>query len=801
MQKSPLPEAGPHFACLENSPAGPTYPVRLMLRFPGHLLLALTAPLLAQEVPQTGDALYSQHCASCHGKNGEGVEDEVDEPLQGERSLVSLAKYIDKRMPEDDPDILDAEQSRKVAEYIHAAFYSPEARAKSGTPPKLAVARLTNRQYRESVADLLGSFGKITTPGEGRGLKAHYFQSDGMNKKARKVLDREDQRLDFDFAEGPPAEGITPDQFSIAWDGSLIAPATGWYEFRLSTPNGARVYLNGERQEGDGNFRDDSGAKRQTALIDSWVSSGPELRVNTARIFLLGGRSYPFRLDYFKFQEKRGLVKLEWKQPRADWTVLAAPYLSPDGAAHVTIVDTAFPPDDASEGYERGTEVSKAWHEAVTTSAIDVSNSVIARLERLSGTKDDAPDRVPRLKEFCATFAERAFRRPLTDELRQTYVERAFGEGVASEQAVKRAMILILTSPRFLYPELGKEKDDFTVATRLALGVWDSLPDKALAEAAKAGQLRTPDQVTAQARRMIADPRAKAKTGEFFQRWLKLDAEADLQKDAEDYPGFDATLVADLRRSLELFVERVVWSEQSNYAELLEADYLLLNDRLAKFYNLPMPAGGGFQPVKVDPAQRAGVLTHPYILARLAHHDTTSPIHRGVFLTRNVLGGLLKPPPEAIAFEDHKFDPKMTMREKVAEMTRNANCMTCHETINPLGFSLENFDAVGRYRTTEGDRPIDPVVDYISQDGEQLKLNGPRDLANHAANSEAARRGFIRQLFQYGLKQNPPAYGLDTLVKLDAAFTSSGRNLRQLLIEMNALAARHGMDHPDQASR
>ena len=776
-------------------------PCGSMRGIPFYLLAMLSGFLPAQEAVPAGDAIYSQYCASCHGKNGEGVEDECAEPLQGERSLQSLARYIDKRMPEDDPDLLDAEESRRVADYIMGAFYSPEARARNSPPPKRAVARLTNRQYRESIADLLGSFDKITPPGEGRGLKAQYFQSDGMNKKARKVLDREDRHLDFDFAEGSPAEGITPDQFSIAWSGSLIAPATGWYEFRLSTPNGARLYLNGEQQDGDGNFRDDSSAKRQTALIDEWVSSGSEVRVKAARVFLLGGRSYSFRLDYFKFQEKRGMVKLEWKQPRADWAVLCAPHLSPAGAAHVAVASTVFPPDDASEGYERGTEISKAWHEATTAAAIEVSNQVVGRLERLSGVKDDAPDRVPRLKDFCATFAERAFRRPLAPELRQVYVDRAFGEGIADEQAVKRAIILVLTSPRFLYPELGKEKDDFTVASRLALGLWDSLPDQALADAAKAGQLRTPEQVQAQAQRLLADPRAKAKVAEFFQRWLKLDAEADLQKDAEDYPGFDSALVADLRRSLELFVERVVWGESSDYRELLEADYLLLNERLAKFYGAPMPEGGGFQPVKFEPAQRAGVLTHPYLMARLAHHDATSPIHRGVFLTRNVLGGFLKPPPEAIAFDDHRFDPKMTMREKVAEMTRNAACMTCHETINPLGFSLENFDAVGRFRTKEKERPIDPEADFLTQEGEVLRLRGPRDVARYAVNSRTARRGFIRQLFQYELKQNPNTYGPDTLARLDKAFTASGQHVRQLLVEMHSLAARHGVSQPDQASR
>ncbi|HEY1123223.1 MAG TPA: DUF1592 domain-containing protein, partial [Haloferula sp.] len=687
------------------------------------------------------------------------------------------------------------------AEFIYGAFYSAEARAKNTPAPKAAFARLTNRQFRESVADLLGSFGQATQPGEGRGLKAQYFDSDGMNKKARKALEREDRELAFDFGEGPPAEGMKADQYSVAWDGSLLAPATGWYEFKLVTPNGARLYLNGDQQDGDGNFRDDSGAKRQPALIDAWVSSGAEIRESKARVFLLGGRSYPFRLDYFKYQDKRGMVRLEWKAPRGEWEVLRAPYLSPSRAVRIGVVSTDFPADDASEGYERGTGISKDWHEATTTAAIEVANQVLSRLPVLSKTKDDDPERPAKLKAFIATFAERAFRRPLSDEMRQLYVEHAFADGVAPEQAVKRAVILILKSPRFLYPEIAKEKDDYTVASRLALGAWDSLPDQALLDAAKAGQLRTPEQVKAQAQRMIADPRAKAKANEFFQRWLKLDADGDLRKDDKEYPGFDAALVADLRRSLELFVEQTVWSEKSDYRELIQADYLLFNDRLAKFYGVPVPEGGGFQPVKFDPAQRAGVLTHPYLLARLAHPDSTSPIHRGVFVTRNVLGGILKPPPEAIAFENHKFDPKMTMREKVAEMTRNANCMTCHETINPLGFTLENFDAVGRYRTTEGERPIDPEADYHTLEGETLRLKGPRDLANHAVESAGARRGFIRQIFQYELKQNPAVFGHDTVAKLDTTFTASGHHVRQLLVEINALAASQGIVSPDQASR
>ena len=742
---------------------------------------------LAQE---SGEAIYAKHCAECHGDKGQGVPDECEDPLEGDRALPSLARYIDRKMPEDAPDLLNAAESQRVAEYIMGAFYSPEARAKNQPVPKVAFSRLTNRQFRESVADLIGSFGKPTPPGEGSGLKARYFESDGMNKKAKQAFERQDSRLDFDFGGKSPGEGIGEEQFSIDWEGSLLAPATGWYEFRVSTPNGARLYLNGERQDGDGNRRDDSGGKRQPAFIDAWVSSGGEVREVKARMFLLGGRAYPIRFDYFKFKEPRGMVRLEWKIPRGEWQVLGTPHLSPAPAAHVAVVSTAFPPDDASEGYERGSGISKGWQEAVTAAAIEAANQVVARLSRLHGVKEETPEG---LRKFVEDFASRAFRRPLDDELRRKYVDSIFTEGIATEQAVKRAVILILQSPRFLYPELGATKDDYTVATRLALSAWDSLPDAELIEAARLGQLRTKEQVSTQAQRLMADPRAKAKLGGFFERWLKLDVETDLRKEAELFPGFDAALVADLRRSLELFVEKVVWSEASDYRELMQADYLLLNDRLAKFYGVPPPEGGGFERAALDPAERSGVVTHPYLLARLAHHNQTSPIHRGVFVTRNLLGGILKPPPEAIEFNDDHFDPKLSTREKVARITQNTSCMTCHETINPLGFSLENFDAVGRFRLNENEQPIISESDFETFEGGKIKLRGARDVAKHAVESVTARRGFVRQMFQAVIKQNPGVYGAESLARLETNFVKSGYHIRHLLVDIHTLAALHGI--------
>jgi len=783
----------------------------------------LVAPMHANEADRVAGAkIYRNLCADCHGDKGQGVATKHNEALYGERSVASLAKLIDKTMPEDEPEKVGLEDARKVALYIYDAFYSPMARARAN-PPKRDFVRLTNRQFRESVADLIGSFGNLPPPGEGRGLAGKYYDSDGMNKKSKKRLERVDREIDFDFdevsptddpyvpqepgeaeirranASVDPAEKMKRDQFSIEWQGSLIAPETGVYEFRIKTRNGVRLYLNSDLEDGDGNRRDDSDAKRVTATIDGWVTTGPDIREESASVFLLGGRAYPLSLDYFKYKEKLGSVRLEWKPPHGVWEVLAAPYLSPAPAARTAVVATNFSPDDSSVGYERGTSVSKDWHEATTKAALEVADQVVERLRRLVDGKADAPDRVEKLKQFVTTLAERAFRRPLDEAQRELYVERPFVE-VAPDVAVKRAVLLILKSPRFLYPELEQKADDFTTASRLAMALWDSLPDAPLREAAARGEVRTPEQIRTHAERMVQDPRTKAKVGDFFHHWLAMHEADDLSKDAVAYPGFTEEIVGDLRRSLEYFARDVMWSEASDYRQLILSENIMMNARLARFYGAPVPDGRGFVPVKFDAAQRAGVITHPFLLSMFAYHKSSSPIHRGVFLTRNVLGRLLKPPPQAIEFKDDRFDPTLTMREKVTQLTNKAACMSCHVTINPLGFSLENFDAVGRFRTTDANKPIDPASDYITSDGDTVKLTGPRDLAKHTAESEDARRGFVRQMFHYMVKQPTLSYGGATLERLDAQFLANNTNMRKLLTEIATTAATNA-ETPNTAIR
>jgi hypothetical protein len=731
--------------------------------------------------PRSGEAVYRQDCMSCHGPVGEGVAGKSDEPLVGEKSIASLAKYIAREMPEDDPGTLSMADATASAEYIHQAFYSAEARARNH-PPRIELAHLTVRQYRESIADLLGSLRGAFGTTETGGLAGVYRERPerdpkmpDRNRPEATFKKQVDPVIDFDFGANAPEKGTYAAQFSINWTGSVLAPDTGEYEFRVTSLNGVRFYVNPPE-----------GGNEKNALIDLWVSSGMS-RSAHASVFLLGGRSYPIKIEFFKFKDKTAGLKLEWRPPGGDWTVVPRSHLSPAWSSHVNVVSVPLPPDDGSIGYERGSSVSREWTEAVAKGALQVSAMIGPGVFGLAGTKADAPDRAEKLKAFSLRFAQLAYRRPLTDEQKADLAAIYAGD-VAPEVAAKRAFIFTLSNPAFLYPGIGPQ-DDYAVASRLALALWDSVPDAPLLKAAAAGQLKTEAQVRQHAQRMMKDPRAKAKLRDFLHDWLHVEEGAEIAKDQKEYPGFDQGVVMDLRTSLDLFTENIVWSEKSDYRQLLLGDTILMNQRLAKFYGQQVAPGDGFQPVKMDADQRAGVLTHPYLLATFSYTKSTSPIHRGVFVTRNILGRMLKPPPMAIAFMDDKFDPSFTMREKVTELTSKPACMSCHVTINPLGFSFERFDAVGRVRATDNQKPVDPVSEYVAADGSVLKLTGARDVGVHAAESQAGQAGFVRNLFHSLVKQPPAAYSPELVGQLTDKFRADGFHVRNLAVEVAVVAA------------
>ncbi len=756
---------------------------RWFVALPSGLLLVslwLTSPASAAPFSlfsrkPDGPAIYKQQCAKCHGPAGQGVKGKYNDPLVGDWSTEKLTRYIAKTMPEDKPGSCTGPNADAVARYIHDTFYSRAAQAKT-QPARVELVRLTNRQHLLAVADLFraGEEPKVTS---GKGLAAVGYKSRTIRRED-KALERNDGKIEFDFGKNRPQwAGEGTNGFALNWTGSVLADESGDYEFVVKTANGVRLWVNNDEQP----------------LIDGSVSSFKGVE-HTATLRLIGGRAYPLRLEFFKTsRDPLANVTLLWQPPHGARQVIPARNLAPERAATTFIIATPFPADDSSVGYERGVSVSKEWDEAVTHVAIEVATYVAKNLDRLTRSKANDKDRAAKVETFCAELVAKAFRRPLTDEQKNLFVTLPLHSAVKPEDGVKRVVLLTLKSPRFLYLGIeGVQSDDFTIAERLSFGLWDSLPDAALTKAAVEGKLRMREQVTEQARRMLADARTRGKMQYFLHHWLQMNHIEDLTKDPSLFPGFTPEIISDLRTSLNLFLDDVVWTESSDYRRLLLEDDFFVNPRLAQFYGITSNATEDFVRVQLDPKQRSGVITHPYLLAAFSYNKSSSPIHRGVFLTRNIVGRALRPPPIAVAFKDGDFKPGMTMREKITELTRSQACQSCHSVINPLGFSLENFDAVGRFRDKDDNRPINAAADYTTDDGGIVRLKGARDVAEFAVKSEHAHNAFIEQLFSQVVKQPMPAYGPDVLNQLRLSFVQSGYNVQKLLVDIVTVSALQG---------
>ena len=752
------------------------------------LLCAIGLCSDAFAIQYIGKNIYTDQCASCHGQAGEGHPDHFADPLYGDLSLDQLRQLIVDTMPEEDPEQCVGDEAAAVAKYVFESFYSRDAQKKLNAA-RIELSRLTVPQYRRSVAELIGSFGRDGIVREERGIEGDYFAArrKTANRRLAKQIDET-----IDFGTGVPhfdptgkyealnikkkkGENKMNDGFSVYWDGGLIPSESGNHQVVVQSKNGFRLWVN----------------DAESALIDRQVRSD-EVLDHSATIYLLAGRVYTLKLEMFAYPDPPAKIRLLWKPPGKPLGVIPPTAFVRHGASEVAVVSNDFPADDASFGYERGVDVSRQWDSAATAAAIDVANWVAKRVWRLARTRATDTDATEKVRQFCRQFTERAFVTSLSNEDLHFYVGQHFEKELPIEDQVKRVVIMTLKSPRFLYPALEKRNKDDELARRMALALWDSLPDRRLYDLADRKKLSKPAVLASELKRMVRDPRSKQKLHSFFSYWLKTDKASNATKDKQAFPGFDEALVADLKESLFLYLDGVVWSETSDFRDLFLADYLVVNRRIADFYELGQEEGeGGFYKIRIDSEQRAGILTHPYLMTGFAYHKDSSPIHRGVFVAKSLLGRRLRQPPDDVKPLTEEFNPKMTTRERVAHQTRETACMNCHSVINPLGFSLENYDAVGRFRTEEKKKPIDVSSVYNTPDGEKVELNGARDLAEFLANNKTAQRSFIQQLFNHYAKQSLDAYGDGQLDKIHQRFVENEFNIQKLLVDISLMFIEH----------
>ena len=314
----------------------------------------------------------------------------------------------------------------------------------------------------------------------------------------------------------------------------------------------------------------------------------------------------------------------------------------------------------------------------------------------------------------------RAYRRPVTDVdlrgplalYRQARAEGDFDAGI------EMAISSVLVSPQFLFrverepaglaPNTAYRISDLELASRLSFFLWSSIPDDPLLDLAARGTLHQPAVLAGQVKRMLADSRSRSLVNNFASQWLHLRNLASITPDMRLFPDFDDNLRQAFREETELFVDSVLREDRS-VLDLLSANYTFVNERLARHYGIPNVYGSRFRRIALaDGTGRGGLLRHGSILTVTSYATRTSPVLRGKWILDNILGVPPPPPaPDVPALKDNTVDGNLTVRKRLAEHRSNPTCAACHNLMDPIGLSLETFDAVGRRRTAEAGVPID----------------------------------------------------------------------------------------------
>ena len=447
--------------------------------------------------------------------------------------------------------------------------------------------------------------------------------------------------------------------------------------------------------------------------------------------------SKPFLRSYVSSNSRRGL-------PDVDSVLIAGPFdpRRPDDTPSRQRIFTCRP-EMSDEG---------ASDEATSDDAVSGDAAL-----------DDAGpgDAAPCARSILSRLGRQAYRRPLEapeiDRLLAFYEEGSRDGGF--ESGIELALRFLLASPQFIFRLETEPADiaagavypvsDLDLASRLSFFLWSSIPDDELLSVAERGELGAPDELRRQVRRMLADPRASALVENFAGQWLYLRNLANTHPDPPTFPDFDDNLRRALQRETELFFESVM-AEDRSVLDLLTADYTFLNERLARHYGIPGIYGDRFRRVAVTDAARRGILGHGSLLTVTSYATRTSPVLRGKWILENLLGSPPPPPPPDVPdLEDAGSAEGLSIRERLEQHRANPACAACHARMDPYGFGLENFDAVGRWRSS-GSRgePID--ASDVLPDG--TAFDGPSELREAILRRpESFVETFTRKLLTYAV--------------------------------------------------
>jgi hypothetical protein len=673
---------------------------------------SLVAPVLAG-----GDAFVAGHCLECHDndvqKGGLNFEPLLDKGKEGEvDTWERILRQIDARqMPPPGKDRPGEEEYRTAAASLTGEL---DAIAQENPNPGRtdSLRRLTRTEYGNAIRDLLGldldveellpadessrGFDNITVGELSPSLLDRYLSA--AQKIARLAVgtplsqpDSRTIRIRPDITQEHHIEGLPPGTRG----GTLVShtfPRDGDYEFR--------VFLTRDRNE------------------------------------LIEGLTRPHQMEILL--DGVPVAELDVKPPRnrkdhtrADANLKARIQAAAGPAElgvtfredHNSLAETLRQPYESQFNFHRHPRVSPAIYQITITGPFDDRGpgDTPSRRRVLAFSPDETLSPVEAARRNLKALLRLAWRRPVAggDVARiLPFFETAFESDGDFEAGMESALSAILVSREFLFrtesdpdeipPQTPYALGAEDLASRLSFFLWSSLPDETLISAVEQDVLTDPEPLVSQTRRMLQDSRAEALIQNFADQWLYLRNLDSITPDGRLYPDFDHNLRDAMRKETELLISDVIREDRS-VLDLLKSDRTWLNERLAKHYGIPHVYGSRFREVRVAPeSNRGGLLRHASILTVTSYATRTSPVIRGNWILENLLGTPPPPPPPNVpALEDVAVSADLPIRERLAAHREKAACASCHNLMDPIGFALENYDAVGRWREFEKGAPVD----------------------------------------------------------------------------------------------
>lgn len=470
------------------------------------------------------------------------------------------------------------------------------------------------------------------------------------------------------------------------------------------------------------------------------------------------------------------------------------------------LITDPLQPDSRVGEFRSNADAPTQWTNALDLRAIaetvaaHVADDAGAYLDCDVASLGGADDEAACVDAFLDDFGRRAFRRPLGGDERARY--QAFFAGVREDLdlgfvgATRMLVEAMLQSPGFAYHLERGDGDAATVgdgrapltawelASRLSYFLWGSMPDAELFDAAASGALLEDEALGAQIDRLLADERGQAHLRSFFSQWLALESVPSLLKSEEMFPEFDAELRASMQASTEALIADVLWSGDARLGTLLTSPTQFVDARLAELLEVPGTFGDTLQAVEIEGGRRPGILSHPSILAFTSHPDQTSPVHRGLFVRSRLLCDEPPPPPPELVVQPLPLDPTLTTRERLELTHVSPDCAGCHSLIDPVGFGMEKYDAIGRHRSIENGKPIDDsgTLSSTDVDGEFVGLG---ELVARLAGSAELSRCTEKQAMTFALGRSVDG---DEVCTLGDALVEAAPADLDLLALMRAIA-------------